>query len=62
MEKNVLNLNVQSKKQVTIRLDEEVVDYFKKIAKENDFSYQHLINLHLKSCVQSNLKPKLTWV
>ncbi len=33
------------KKQVTIRLEEEVVEYFKGLAEETGISYQSLINL-----------------
>ena len=36
------------KQQVTIKLDREVVEYFKKIATETDVPYQTLINLYLK--------------
>ncbi|MBN3949884.1 MAG: BrnA antitoxin family protein [Nostoc sp. NMS7] len=35
------------KKQVTIRLEEDVVDYFKVLAEETGISYQSLINLYL---------------
>jgi predicted DNA binding CopG/RHH family protein len=34
------------KKQVTIRLEEEVVEYFKGLAEETGISYQRLINLY----------------
>ncbi len=36
------------KKQITIRLDSEIIDYFKGIGEENDVSYQSLINLYLR--------------
>ncbi|GAI45583.1 unnamed protein product, partial [marine sediment metagenome] len=32
------------KKQITIRLDNNTIEYFKKLAKETGFSYQTLIN------------------
>jgi uncharacterized protein (DUF4415 family) len=50
------------KKQVTIRLEEDVVDYFKQIAEETGISYQSLINLYLRDCVRSQRKPSLEWV
>ncbi len=42
------------KKQITIRLDEDTVEYFKKMAEEKGIPYQSLINLCLRDCVQSN--------
>ncbi len=50
------------KKQITIRLDEAVVEYFKDIAEENDVSYQSLINLYLRDCVVSEKKPLTKWI
>ncbi len=49
------------KKQVTIRLDVEVVDYFKTLAAETGIPYQNLINLYLKDCAGANRKPSLEW-
>ena len=39
------------KKSVTIRLGEDVIDYFKQMAKESGIPYQSLINLYLRDCV-----------
>jgi uncharacterized protein (DUF4415 family) len=50
------------KKQITIRLDEPVVEYFKALAIENDISYQTLINLYLKDCVNSEKKLVTKWL
>jgi predicted DNA binding CopG/RHH family protein len=36
------------KKQITLRLDEEAIDYFKAISKEGGIPYQSLINLYIK--------------
>ena len=47
------------KKQVTIRLEEEVVEYFKALAEGTGVSYQSLINLYLQDCVKSQRKPSL---
>jgi len=49
------------KKQVTIRLEEEVVDYFKEMAEEASIPYQSLINLYLRDCVTSRRKLNMTW-
>ncbi|HED08683.1 MAG TPA: antitoxin [Ignavibacteria bacterium] len=50
------------KKQITIRLDEEIINYFKGIGDENDIPYQSLINLYLRDCVKTKKKPFTKWV
>ena len=49
------------KRQITIRLDEETVDYFKKMAREAGVPYQTLINLYLRDCAASGRKLRLRW-
>ena len=49
------------KASVTIRLDQDVVEYFKKLSNEEAIPYQTLINRFLKYCMIKNLKPKLNW-
>ena len=49
------------KKQITIRLDETVIEYFKKLAKEFDISYQNLINLYLRECSTEQKKLRMQW-
>ena len=46
------------KRTVTIRLGEDVIQYFKELAMELGLPYQQLINLYLKECAA--LKKKLT--
>jgi len=53
----VKNLN----KQITIRLDVNIIDYFKQISKETGIPYQTLINLYLRECVVKEKKPVLSW-
>ena len=50
------------KKQVTLRLGIDVVDYFKKLSAETGVPYQNLINLYLQDCAHSQKKLKLKWV
>ncbi len=38
------------KKQITIRINEDTIDYFKKQAEKTGISYQNLINLYLTDC------------
>ena len=40
------------KKQITIRLDDQVIDYFKNMAEETGMPYQNIINYHLLDCVK----------
>lgn len=49
------------KKQVTIRLNHETIDYFKALSAETDIPYQTLINLFLKDCANSKRKPLNKW-
>lgn len=46
------------RKSVTIRLDDEVIVYFKNLAVEKGVPYQSLINLYLKDCVQQCREPR----
>jgi len=49
------------KKQVTIRMGEDVIEYFKNMAEETSIPYQSLINLYLRDCVAQHRKLDLTW-
>jgi uncharacterized protein (DUF4415 family) len=49
------------KKQVTIRLDQEAIAYFKAVSSEVGIPYQSLINLYLRDCVAARRRPRLDW-
>lgn len=49
------------KKQITIRLDEDAITYFKAVSEEVGIPYQSLINLYLRDCAAANRKLNLTW-
>ena len=49
------------KKQITIRIEEPTIDYFKDLAIEMDVPYQTLINLYLRDCAASERKLNLKW-
>lgn len=51
----------QLKKQVTIKLDIDAIDYFKKQSESAGIPYQTLINLYLKDCAQSGKQIKILW-
>ncbi len=49
------------KKQITIRLDIETIDYFKKVSEETGVPYQNLINMYLMDCANKHKKPDFAW-
>ena len=51
----------QLKKQVTLRLRPDVIEYFKKMAEETDVPYQTLINLYLQDCMKKHRKLDMKW-
>lgn len=50
------------KKQVTIRIPFNVIDYFKNESHETGVPYQTLINLYLINCVKEKKKFNMNWV
>ncbi|MCL1923323.1 MAG: BrnA antitoxin family protein [Propionibacteriaceae bacterium] len=50
------------KKQVTIRLDVDTVDYFKSMSDKTGIPYQSLINLYLADCASHRRELALSWV
>ena len=59
--KSTPNPHAKLKKQVTIRLDEDTVNYFKSMSEEKGIPYQSLINLYLRDCASQNRELKLEW-
>ena len=49
------------KKQITININQETVDYFKKEAKNTGIPYQTLINLFLQECVRDKKTLKYSF-
>lgn len=49
------------KKQLTIRMGVDIIEYFKAMAAQTGIPYQNLINLYLRECVQSQRKLQLRW-
>lgn len=50
------------KRPVTIRLENDIIEYFKNLANETDIPYQKLINLFLKDCANKHMKPSISWL
>ncbi len=49
------------KRQVTIRMRDDVIGYFKGMSDEMGIPYQSLINLYLRDCMAQQRKPDLSW-
>ncbi|MGE0454317.1 MAG: BrnA antitoxin family protein [Vicinamibacteria bacterium] len=49
------------KKQITIRLDQPTIEYFKAAAEASGIPYQTLINLYLRDCADSKRRLSLEW-
>ena len=49
------------KKQISIRVDTDTIEYFKNQALHTGITYQNLMNLYLRDCVSNNRQPNFTW-
>jgi len=49
------------KKQISIRIDVDTINYFKELSFEIGIPYQKLINIFLTDCASKHLKPNIKW-
>jgi uncharacterized protein (DUF4415 family) len=49
------------KKQISIRLEPDTIEYFKLLSERTGIAYQNLMNMYLTDCAQKNKKLKLDW-
>lgn len=49
------------KKQITINIDSDTIDYFKSQSEVYGIPYQTLINLYLLDCVKEKKELQLSW-
>lgn len=49
------------KRQITLRLDPDVIEYFKSMSSEKGIPYQSLINLYLQDCAMTRRNLKMSW-
>jgi predicted DNA binding CopG/RHH family protein len=49
------------KKAVTIRLEPDIINYFKAMSLDSGIPYQNLINLYLLDCAKAGRKLSLSW-
>ncbi|MBN1602740.1 MAG: BrnA antitoxin family protein [Chitinispirillaceae bacterium] len=50
------------KKQITIRVGIDTIDYFKDMAEQTGVPYQNLIDSYLADCAASHRKLHMKWV
>jgi predicted DNA binding CopG/RHH family protein len=49
------------RKQISIRIDVDTIEYFKKKAEETGIAYQNLINLYLSDCAAHSRNVNIVW-
>jgi predicted DNA binding CopG/RHH family protein len=49
------------RKQISIRIDIDTIEYFKKKAEETGIAYQNLINLYLSDCAIKSKNIEIAW-
>ncbi len=49
------------KKQITINIDTDTIEYFKKQSDISGIPYQTLINLYLTACAVNNKQLQISW-
>jgi len=49
------------KRQITIRLDQHTIKYFKTLSRDLGVPYQTLINLYLRECAAAGKRLSLKW-
>jgi len=49
------------RKQISIRIDIDTIEYFKRKAKDTGITYQNLINLYLTDCAVHSKNIKIMW-
>jgi predicted DNA binding CopG/RHH family protein len=56
------NLYVKKlRKQISIRIDLDTIEYFKKQAEETGITYQNLINMYLADCATRSKRINIAW-
>jgi uncharacterized protein (DUF4415 family) len=49
------------RRQISIRIDVDTINFFKMQAQETGIAYQNLINLYLSDCAVHSKKIDITW-
>jgi uncharacterized protein (DUF4415 family) len=49
------------KHQISIRVDNDILEYFKELSTDADIPYQKLMNLFLRDCKEKKKRPAINW-
>jgi len=49
------------KKQISIKIESDTIDYFKELSVKVGIPYQNLINSYLTDCAIKHVEPELKW-
>jgi len=49
------------KKQITINIDSDTIQFFKDMSSSSGIPYQTLINLYLSDCAENKRQLNMTW-
>ena len=49
------------KKQISIKIEVDTIEYFKKLSAKVGIPYQNLINSYLTECANKKIEPKIKW-
>ena len=49
------------RKQISIRIDMDTINFFKKQAEETGIAYQNLMNLYLSDCALNSKRINIMW-
>jgi predicted DNA binding CopG/RHH family protein len=49
------------RKQISIRIDTDTIEYFKRQAEETGITYQNLINMYLADCAMRSKRINIAW-
>lgn len=49
------------KKQISIKIEVDTINYFKELAAKSGIPYQSLMNSYLTDCAVRHVEPKLEW-
>lgn len=49
------------KRQISIKIDQTVIIYFKNLSADSGIPYQTLINMYLSDCVRNKRKIEISW-
>lgn len=50
------------KRQISIRIDPDTLEYFRNLAESTAIPYQQLMNMYLADCARKKLRPTTAWV